>query len=239
MKKIFRFFLLFVGLFAINGCNNIKTISNNSLVEYKAVNSKEDLIYNINESLRNIKGVNFDGTLTIKDKTYNFDGKVIVGDTIGDSIINVNYEKNSLYVKNGKVYVSYRYNNTNVIIKDSIETFVNETCNILHSKNKKCNESVILDIIKEKTLNDIDYSKLIDKTFISENEIDYKGFKTSFGSDYRPTLLSYTNKDLKVEVKLNYDKVSINMPLGYDLITMKVKSIKELLRLDNIADLIK
>lgn len=239
MKKIFRFFLLFVGLFAINGCNNTVTVSNNSEVVYKAVNSKDDLIYNVRESLENIKGVNFNGVLTIKDKSYNFDGKVIVGETIEDSIINVNNEKNSLYVKNGKVYVSYRYNNTNVIVKDTIETFVKEACDILHSKDKKCNESLILEIIKQKTLDDIDYGRLIDKVFVSNNEIDYKGFKTTLSSDYRIMKISYANKDVSVDVNINYDKVSINIPLGYDLITMKVKSIKELLRLNNIADLIK
>ena len=239
MKKIFRFFLLFVGLFAINGCNNTVTVSNNSKLVYKEVSAKDDLIYNVRESLENIKGVNFNGVLTIKDKSYNFDGKVIVGETIEDSIININYEKNSLYMKNGKVYISYRYNNTNVIIKDSLETFVSEACNILHSKNKKCNESIILEIIKEKTLDDINYSKLIDTVFVSNNEIDYKGFKATLSSDYRLTKISYINKDVSVDMNINYDKVSINIPLGYDLLTMKVKSIKELLRLDNIADLIK
>lgn len=239
MKKIFRFFLLFVGLFAINGCNNTVTVSNNSEVVYKEVSTKDDLIYNVRESLENIKGVNFNGVLTIKDKSYNFDGKVIVGETIEDSIININYEKNSLYMKNGKVYISYRYNNTNVIIKDSVEAFVSEACNILHSKNKKCNESIILEIIKEKTLDDINYSKLIDTVFVSNNEIDYKGFKATLSNDYRLTKVSYINKDVSVDVNVNYDKVSINIPLGYDLITMKVKSIKELLRLNSIVDLIK
>lgn len=237
MKKFFAFFLLFVGLFAFNGCSNATIVSNNSNVVYRDVNSKEDLIYNMKESLENINGFNFNLTLTIKDKTYDFNGKVILKDTIENSIININYGDNSLYLKNKNVYLSYRYNNTNVIVKDSVEAFTNEVCSILHSKDKKCNSDKVLEIIKTKTLNDINYEKLADLLYVNTQEIVYKDLNASLSRDYRVTNIEYNNNHFKIEANLNYDKVSISVPIGYDLITMQIKDIKDLLKVEDLLKL--
>lgn len=241
MKKVSRIFLLFFMMFALVGCNKEATVSNVINTSYIDVKDANDVIYNTKLASNGIKGINFDGVIEVKGKEYALTGKIILGETIYDSIINVNYKKNSLYVKNGKVYLSYYYNNTNVIVKDSLDNFMEEVFSLLDSKNIKYNKEQIVDIIKNKTLNDVDEYKLT-KYIINEGKeysFKYKKYDISLNDKYLVKNLSYNNSKVKVSLNFNYDKVSIRIPLGYDILTINIKDLKELLKIDNVSDLIR
>lgn len=240
MRKVFRFFLLFVCVVMMSGCNKNVAISNFSSVDLKEVKSIDDVMYNVRESINHVKGINFETKIKYKEKEYLLSGKIIIGETIEKSVISINYGKNSFYMKKGNVYISYFYNNTNVVIKDSINNFVSEIVTLLNNKGVKCDANKIMDIIKNKTIADISYDKLAKYiTFDGSYSFTYKNFNLTLNDKFLPSLVAFNNGKVSVETKANYNEVKINIPLGYDLFVMNINSIKELLRIDNISDLIR
>ena len=86
MKRIISFLTLVFSIFAIGGCNN-KGQTNVSNVEYLAPTSKENIAHNLKVASKEIKSVSFNGGVSIDGKTYEFSGKVIVKDTIANTLL--------------------------------------------------------------------------------------------------------------------------------------------------------
>lgn len=241
MKKIISIFLLVIGIFSIGGCSSKTVVTDVSSLVYLDNSNNKNIAYNLSMVAKEIKSVNFSGDLIIKGKKYNFSGEAIIKETIENSLIHIKFNNNNFYLKNGNVYLSYFYNNTNVIIKDDIDSVVKETIALLKDKGVKCNESKIYDILKNKNIEAIDYEKLSEKLVKLENGfgIYYKNLKANLNDKYLLTSVSYSKKDFLINVNFGYSPVSIKVPLGYDLINMNVDSIKDLLKIDNISELIK
>lgn len=241
MKKVFRIFLLFVTVFVMAGCSNSINSSNFVNIDYVEVKDKKDVIYNLTHSLKNISGVSFSGIITIKGEKHEFDGKVISRGTIESSVININYKNNSFYIKDGNVYINYNHAGANIVIKDTLNNFVEETIVSLENKGVKCNKESIYDIVKNKTIDDINLSKLINFVEISNGEYNfkYKNLNVSLNEYFLPENVSYENKDIIVSALLSYERVSISVPVGYNLFTLSIGDIKQLLKVENISDLIK
>ena len=93
----------------MTGCN--KEIVSNEIanLNYKNVESDEDVIYNLNQAINNVKGVSFKAVLTIKNKEYEVEGKAILRETIEKSIINISYKNNILGIDVGFFLVWYQY----------------------------------------------------------------------------------------------------------------------------------
>lgn len=240
MKNVFKIFLLFLTVFVMAGCNKTVESSNVINLQYKQVSSKEDVIYNLEKAINNINGISFIGKITVGGKEYEITGKAILNSTIADSFININYGNNSLYIKDGNVYISYYYRNTNVIVKDSIDNFIEEIIGSLENKGIKCNKEKIYDVIKNKTLKDVDTKGLI-KYLNMDNGYSfiYKKYNIKLGNEFLPEMFSYENSKFKVRVDFDYEDISIRMPIGYNILTVSISDIKELLGLNYISDLIK
>jgi len=241
MKKVFSIFLLFLTVFVMSGCSNADVSQNVSNIMYKEVKNEEDIIYNLNEAVNSVNGFSFTGVVTVKDKTYEINGEVIIKETIEKSTIHLNYKNNNLYLKNGKVYLSYYYNNTNVIIKDTLDNFLEEIINSLENKGIKCNEDKIYKIIKNKTIKDINYESLI-KYLKAENakyNFNYKSANVTLNDSFLPSSAKYENAHIKANIRFNYNNIAIKVPFGYNLLTIDIDEIKDLLKVEFISDLIK
>ena len=241
MKKKVKVLVLMICLLAVGGCNVNRAVTEVSQLAYKEVKTNEDLAYNLNLVSNQIRSTKFMATLIVEDKKYDFSGEIIAKNTIANSIIHINYKNNNLYLKNGIVYLSYYYKNTNVIVKDNLDNFVNEAIALLQSRGIKCNKNKIDDIIKNKSLSDIDFTKISNKLEnINEGyKLDYKGTSTIFSKDYLPVNFIVNKKNISLNMSLNYGTVSIKIPFGYNLLTLSIQDIKDLLEIDNISYLIK
>jgi len=241
VKKIVAVFLLVMGVCVFGGCSSKNVVTDISSLGYLDSSSKENIAYNLEMVAKKIKSFNFNGSITNKGKRHDFNGKVIVGATIEDSLIHITYKENNLYFKNGNVYLSYFYNNTNVVIKDSVDNYVKEIATLLEEKVNKYNEDKILNIIKNKKIDDIDFLDISE--YVSKQEdhfnIEYKGFNMEVNDKYLPTKASYSKNKLIVSVNFNYEPVSIGVPVGYDLINMSIRGIKDLLDVEDVRDIIK
>jgi len=241
MKKVFRFFLLFIAIFMVNGCSKGNVASNTMSINYKEIRNNKDVIYNLKTGINELNGFKFNMIVNVKNEEYSLSGKVILGETIEKSVINISYGKNNLYFKNGKVYISYYYNNTNVIIKDSLDNYIEEVAASLEKKGIKVNRDDIFDVIKSKSFNDVNFDVLSEYVYSNNGEygVSYDGCVMLLNNKYLPSSIRYEKSDVEVNVDFNYDKVSIHIPWGYNLFTIDIKDIKELLRVDNISDLIR
>ena len=100
---------------------------------------------------------------------------------------------------------------------------------------------LINDIIKSKGKNDIDlmsfgaYLLQLNKN----GKVDFKDYNVLLNDNFLPEMLEYENNGVKVSVAMCYNDVSIKIPFSYNLLTMSIKDIKKLLRIDNIGDFIK
>lgn len=241
MKKIIRIFLLVIGVFAIGGCNDKEVVTDVSLLTYLDSSNNENISYNLGLVANELKSASFTGSLKIKDKTYNFSGEVIINDSIKDSLLHINYKNNNLYLKNGNVYLSYYYNNTNVIVKDSLDAFSKEIISLLKTKGIQCNEEKINNILNNMSLIDINFDEVSKKIEKVESGfvIKYKDSSTYLNDKYLPITFDFIKNDVSLNINFVYNSVKIKMPIGYDLLTSDIEDIKQLLRVDNISELIK
>lgn len=241
MKRIIKVFLLVVGIFAFGGCNSNKAVTDVSSLVYLDSSNKENIAYNLSLVARELKGVKFDATVVVKDKQYKFNGEIIIKDSIENSVVHINYKDNNLYLKNGNVYLSYMYKNTNVIVKDSVENYIGEIVTLLENKGIKCNEEKINEAIKNKNLDDLNFYNIGDKIEKHDNGyvIEYKDTKTYLDNNYLPVVFEWSKNDLTIDVNFKYSPVSISVPVGYDLVDINIKEIKDLLRINSVSDLLK
>ena len=240
MFKKIMIFLLMIGVLTCSGCNK-EVVTDVSAISYLDNTSKENIAYNLGIAASNIKSAKFKGTLIVKDKEYNFSGEVIVGSSIENSLLHINYKDNNLYLKKGNVYLSYFYNNTNVIVKDSLDNYVYEIKNLLSSNNIKCNEEKIFNVLKNKNLDDINFISLSEKVVVRDNEylISDENVEVTLNNKYLPINMKLVKKDIYLSINFEYSPVKINVPFGFDLITIDIDSIKDLLGIENIGELIK
>ena len=241
MKKIISIFLLVIGVFSFVGCSDKEVITDVSSLSYLDSSSKENIAYNLELVSNEVKSIKFDGVLKIKENEYKFSGEAIVKGSIEDSLVHINYGKNNLYLKKGNIYLSYFYRNTNVIIKDDIDNFIKEVVVLLENKNINCDENKISKVIKEKELKDINYKTISEYITNEENglSINYKDSITKLNNYYLPTAFYFSKNDMSVSVNFNYERVSVKVPFGYDLLNSSLDDIKDLLRVNNISELIK
>lgn len=240
MKKVFRFFLLVVGLVVIGGCSN-EAVTDISNITYLDGTSVENIAINLKNTAKEIKATSFNGTLKINNELYEFNGEIIIDDTIENSIIHIKYKNNNLYIKEGNVYISYYYNNTNVIVKDELGAFIDEAIIALNSKGITINKEDIEKIIKDKTIEDIDYNFISEKIEKVDSNflIKYKGNKMVFDNNYLVKELFLVKDNVELSLEFEYGKVKIDMPMGYDLFTLELQDIKALMRVDSMSELIK
>ncbi len=240
MKRIISFLTLVFSIFAIGGCNN-KGQTNVSNVEYLAPTSKENIAHNLKVASKEIKSVSFNGGVSIDGKTYEFSGKVIVKDTIANSLLYIEFDNNHLYLKNGNIYLSYFYKNTNVVVKDSVDNYVKEICNILSSKGIVVSYEKIKDVINNKTLDDVDFNSISERVSkISDGyEINYKNLNLNLDDTYLVRQLSFKKDNISLNINFDYSGVKINIPLGYEVFNVNILSVKNLLKVDNLSELIK
>lgn len=240
MKKIISIFLLVVGIFALGGCNK-EVVTDVSSLSYLDSISKENIAYNLSLAAGEIKSASFKGNIIFKGKQYDFKGKIIVKDSIKDSIVHIEYSNNDLYLKKGNIYLSYMYNNTNVIVKDSVENYTKEVASLLKAKGINCDNEVILDFLEDKNIEDINFDNL--SNYVEKIEtgflIKHKNIEAYLNDKYLPETFKYQKGDIGINVEVNYQPVAISVPIGYDLVDIKISTIKNLLKIDNIGELIK
>ena len=137
--------------------------------------------------------------------------------------------------------MSYFYNNTNVIVKDSLDNYVYEIKNLLSSNNIKFNEEKIFNVLKNKNLDDINFISLSEKVVVRDNEylISDENVEVTLNNKYLPINMKLVKKDIYLSINFEYSPVKINVPFGFDLITIDIDSIKDLLGIENIGELIK
>lgn len=240
MKKVFRFFLLVLGMVMIGGCSKV-AVTDLSGITYLEETSVENIAVNLANTVKRIKGTSFKGTLKIDDKLYEFNGEIIVNSTIEESLIHIKYKDNNLYIKDGNVYISYYYNNTNVIVKDELEVFIDEGIIALKSKGIAVDKEDIEKIIKDKTIEDINYNFIsgkmekVDSNFV----LKYEENKMIIDNNYLVKELFLVKDNVELSLEFEYGKVDIDMPLGYDLFTINLEEIKELMRVNSMVELIK
>ena len=241
MKRIVGIFILLVSLVSLGGCSTDKSHTNISSLEYLEGTTKENIEYNLRLVSKKIKNISFNGVLTIENKPYEFEGNITIKNTIEDSLLHVKFRNNNLYLSNGKIYLSYFYKDTNVIVKDDIEKYVEEINEILLSKGKSFNENTIINFIKTKTVNDIDFKKISEKMNKTEDgfEINSNNIKIEFNNKYLVENLSVDKSNVSLDISFEYEDAKIKVPLRYDLINVSIETIKKLLRVDNIGELLK
>ena len=157
MKKMIKIFLLVVGVFAFNGCNSKKVVTDVSSLVYLDNSKEENIVYNLKMAADNIRSASFIATLILDGRQYDFDGEFIINDCLENSIMHINFNGSDLYLKKDNVYLSYRYNNTNVIIKDDVENLASEVVSILKGKGINVNEEKVYEILP--LLNSIIFGK--------------------------------------------------------------------------------
>ena len=241
MKKISRIFLLMLGVFAFSGCSVKEVVTDTSSLNYLNSDTKENIAYNLNLAMRELKSTRFSGNLRVKEDEYYFTGEIIVRETIEDSLIHINYKNNDLYLKNENLYVKVSYKDMNIVVKDRLDVFVNEVVELLSKKGVESNKEKINEVIKEKRIEDIDYDRI--SKFIEEKEkgfeIEYKDCITKFNKSYLPTSFCLVKDDISLNIDFNYEKVSIIVPFEYDLLNFNIEEIKDFLEISTISELIK
>lgn len=243
MKKVFRIFLLFFVVFAVSGCNgNYIEVTNEEIVDFSKVESVNDVIINFEKAVQSVRGFNFEGKVNVNSKEYVFSGTIIFRETLEKSVISINYGDNYLYMDKGFVTIRYNHKGNKVVVKDTIENFVEEIVNSLENKGIKCNKEKIYDIIKNKSIEDISFGDLTKWAVIDDNSeyfFKYKELLVSLNEKYLPSELSVDYKDMAVKFVINYDDVMINKNKEFNLFTLSIKDVKRLLEIENISDLLK
>lgn len=241
MKRMFRSFLLFLAVFAMAGCSNSIESRNDMNINYIDVNGSKDVIYNLKNSLSEIKSFSFKAWITKNDEKYEVEGNVISNGTIENSIININYKDGSLLIKDKNVYVSYKYKGYDIVVKDSLDNFIEEIIVSLEKNGVKCDRGEIYDVIRSKKIEDVSLNELDKFIVISEGSYKfiYDDLKISLNEQFVPEQLSFKKDDIEIKAMFSYDTVSINVPVKYDLFTLNLNDIKNLMKIENISDLIK
>lgn len=241
MKKKINVFLLLIGVLVFGGCSNNSVKTDVSSLMYLQDNNKENIASNLKMVSEKIKSASFEAVINFKGKEYIVEGEVIVRDDLNGSLLHLKYKDNNLYLKNGNIYLSYMYNNTNVIVKDSVSDFANEIVSILKDKKVNVKEDKVYNILNNKWIDDINYNKVSE--FVKKDElgycVEYKGLKVLLDEKYLPKTLEYNKKDISLKTYFKYNPVKISVPVGYDMINIDIESIKDLLKVDNIGQLIK
>lgn len=234
MKKIVSVFLLVICFFSFVGCSNKSEVTSISSLNYLDNSSKENIEHNLKIASNVIKGFSFDGVLKVDGKEYKFKGEVIANGTIEDSVVHLNYDENNVYLKNGNIYIGYLHNNINIVVKDSVDNFLEET--EIFFKNKE----VIKEFIKSKMIQDINFEKLSNLVDIEESgySIRYDGMITRLNEFYLPVSFEYSKNDILVNVNIKYENVSIKVPFAYELFNSSLEDIKDLLGIEDIKELI-
>lgn len=224
MKNSLKILLLVTVICVVGGCSNSNS-KNNIKVVYNDNNVEK-----LKNTVEQVRNFTFSGVVNGEDKNYNISGKVIVRDSISKSDIMLNIDDNEIYIINGKVYISYKYNNLNIIIKDSFASFIEEIYRILEYRNISFKRDIIDDILYDKTIKDIDFNELYK---IYNNE--YEDKKLRLNKDYLPKEIEIDNR---LKFTFGYGDVSINVPLGYDMFTFTIDNLKNLLRVDNLGEVL-
>lgn len=242
MKKIIRVFLLLVSVVSISGCKGKdKVFTDLSSLEYLEDTSQENIAHNLNLAVSSIKGVSFVGNIKVNDKSYGFIGELILNDSLKNSEMHIKYDEGDLYVKNNKVYLNYKYKNTNFILKDDVDKFVDEIIEVLEYKGIGCNESKIDKILNSNVstlINFDDSSKLVEK-IDNGYVINEKNNKIILDEKYLPISYMYTSKDVVGEITFQYNSVSVDVPLGYKLLNFNLDDAKNILGVENFSQFIK
>ena len=126
-------------------------------------------------------------------------------------------------------------------MKDNIENYIREIDSILLTKGISFNEENVINFIKNKTIKDIDFN-VISKYVSKVNdgyEINHNNLKMKFDNDYLLEQLSFDKNNVSFALNFKYSNVKINIPLGYDIFNINIESIKKLLKVDNLSELIK
>lgn len=241
MKKISRIFLLILGVFVFSGCCVKEVVTDTSSLTYLNSDTKENIAYNLNLAMRELKSTRFSGNLKVKEDEYYFTGEIIVGETIENSLIHINYKNNDLYLKKENLYVKVSYKDINVVVKDKLDIFVNEIVELLGKKGVESNKEKIIEIIKEKRVGDINYNEISEFIEKKKNgfEIEYKNYVAEFNESYLPTSFYLIEDDVSLNIDFNYEKVSIEVPFEYDLLNFKLEEIKDFLEIGTVSELIK
>ena len=62
-------------------------------------------------------------------------------------------------------------------------------------------------------------------------------FKFELNKEYLPSKINFNKNKTKIEFNIDYSKTSINIPIGYDIFPLSIGQVKNLLRVDSLADL--
>lgn len=232
-------FLLFFVIFSVSGCgNNHIEVSNDYFGDFLEVYDTEDVVSNFKKYVQAIRGFNFEGKVRIKDKEYVVDGKIISRGTIDKSIVSINYGDNYLYINEGVVTIGYIHKGMEIVVKDTLDNFVEEVVETLESKGVNCNKDKIYDVIRNKTIQDLNFEELTKWIVIDEGySFRYKDLLVELNDNYLPESLNFNYNDISFSVSLNYDNVVINEKNKFNFIVLSIKEIKEFLNIKNISDL--
>ena len=241
MKKKVSVFLLLIGVLVFGGCSGNFVKTDVSSLAYLQDNSRENISSNLKMVAEEIKGVSFEAVINVKGKEFIVDGEIIVRDDLDGSLFHLKYKDNDLYFKNGNLYLSYMHKNTNVVVKDSIGDFVNEILIILKDKGINVKEEKVYDALNNKWLQDINFDKI--SKFVKKDDegylVKYKNLEVSLDQHYLPRFMDFNKNDISAKISFKYNPVKISVPVGYDVISIDIEFLKDLLKVDNMSQLIK
>lgn len=239
MKKIVRVFLLVVCCMTLGGCRNKAVVSDVSSIRYLDASTQSNIAHNLSNVAKQIKSAGFEGSVLVKDKEYYFSGEIIFGNHYEDSLLHIKYEKNEVYVKNKNVYVSSSYKGINFVIKDTVDNFSKEICDLLNNKGIKCKNDVVFDVLKNKNLNDLDFDDISKHLNKEENGfvVDYNEFKVELSELYLPETVTYVKGNLNVNMSMKYVPIKIEVPLGYNILNVSLDEVIDLLGVEDFSAL--
>lgn len=228
-------------MFAVVGCSNVIEQSNNISLSYIEVDSIDDVIYNLRNSLKEVKAFKFNINVIVNDENYELEVKVINRGTIENSVISISYLDNFLIINENQVYIDYKYKGYDITIKDSLDNFVEETVASLEKKGIKCNKERVYSFIKEKTIDDIYLENLSKFVYLSDDKhvFKYENLDVILNDSYLPKDIKFNNDSVEIIGNISYDTVSITIPTKHNLLSFSIKDIKKILKIENISDLIK
>lgn len=236
MKKIIRYLVVLLCFISLSGCTT--TSSNNIKVMYDGPNKEENVLLGVKNSVNQVNNFKFNGNILVDNTNYEIEGKAILKDNIASSIIFIKMNNIEIYLKDKHVYIGYMYGNTNIILKDDLDIFLEELALILNSKGIKCEIDKVRDFVYNKGISDLDFSKF---NYLGKQEGKYivgdSLFKLELNSKYLPSKFNFNKDKIKMNFDIDYSKTSINIPVGYDIFPLSIGQVKNLLRVDSLADL--
>lgn len=255
MKKFIKVMICLLMCFSFGGCFNkmYKRTTKNTIEcqDCMVVNNMETLMDNVEKTMDSVDGVKLDYTLVNTKETFKASFDMI---TTGErrnwdvfSKIHFGDTDMNAYLKDGKLYVIYPHNGANVVLKDDLKAFVNETQDSLDLLNANYDKDNLEEFMLGDKLAGFYFDNLKEKgTYIKNSDgsylITYKEndlvWEMDVSSKYLFKEVRCSAENFVSVLKFEYpSEVSIEYPMGLDFLTLNIEEAKEVLKVDNFAQI--